>query len=561
MDEPVGELDDTLTDAPPSADGAAAPEGGYLHVVVAGLTAAAALLHLVSAATHAGSGEWIDPVGFAVVGWSQAALALGLLLASRRRPVLLAASVVNAGALLLWVLSRTVGLPVGSHAGVVEQAELADSVTAAFEGLALVLAAVLLLAPRKVRTGPVLASVVAVAALGLATVPVVSGGGVAGAPHDHGGAHAEEMAAVDAVRCDMGFNPASYWDTARTMGVDTYTGGSMAPHDLRGTPAASAPGDMHDGHSGTSATSILEQLRAPDPLEGSRTPGLDKLISATDQAEGGEVAAARLVEALATSSQQDYDAWLEWSFQTAASSGGHAHTASSSAAPDDNGGHGGHSGPQPWTAMVDPSQCVQLNAELRLARATAMKYPTAADAVAGGWKKVTSYVPGIAAHYMKFSIVDGTFKVDEPEMLLYDGEGPDAHIVGLSYYMRHDGDTEPTQGFTGPNDHFHRHVGLCSSVKTGIVVGDSTTTPEQCAALGGRKANGSGGWMSHAWVVPGCESPWGVFSAASPILDSSLPKQPVATRAGCKGNQATGRYDLRPGERPPADGRERASGG
>ncbi|MFM7062033.1 MAG: hypothetical protein ACKO04_00865 [Actinomycetes bacterium] len=504
----------------------------------------------------------VDPVGFAVVGWSQAALALALLLVARRRPVLLAAGAVNALALTLWVLSRTVGLPVGSHAGVVEQAQLADSITAGFEGLALLVTAVLLVSPTRFRAGPVVPSVVAVAALGLATVPLVAGDGVAGAPHDDGSAHAAQMAAVDAVRCDMGFNPRSYWETARAMGVDTYTSGSMAPHALRGTAApAAASGDSHAGHGGSSATSLLDQLRAPDPLDGARTPGLDRLISATDQADGGEVAAARLVEALASASTTDYDAWVEWSFQSAASSGGHDHAASSAAAPDDNGGHGGHAGPQPWTAMVDPSQCVQLNAELRLARATALRYPTAADAMAGGWKKVTSYVPGIAAHYMKFSIVDGTFKVDEPEMLLYDGEGPDAHIVGLSYYMRHDGDTEPTQGFTGPNDHFHRHVGLCTSVKSGIVVGDSTTTPEQCAALGGRKANGSGGWMSHAWVVPGCESPWGVFSAASPILDSSLPKQPVAGRAGCRGNLATERYDLSPGERPSPAARERASGG
>ena len=28
--------------------------------------------------------------------------------------------------------------------------------------------------------------------------------------------------------------------------------------------------------------------------------------------------------------------------------------------------------------------------------------------------------------------------------------------------------------------------------------------------------------MSHAWVVPGCESPWGVFSGATPVLDDDL---------------------------------------
>ena len=44
-------------------------------------------------------------------------------------------------------------------------------------------------------------------------------------------------------------------------------------------------------------------------------------------------------------------------------------------------------------------------------------------------------------------------------MLLYDGDGPTAGIVGLSYYIMKDGDDEPTEGFTGDNDHYHRHVG------------------------------------------------------------------------------------------------------
>ena len=537
------------------------PAENHLHLLLAGLLGGAAVLHLVSAATHVGSGSWVDPVGFALFGWLQAGLAVALLVGRNRRPVLFASLVTSAVTLGLWVLSRTVGLPVGSHAGVVEPVGLADGVCAGLEAAAVLLSAGLLLAPRRLRTGPVLASVVAVAALGLATLPLVSGDGVAGAPHDHDGAHLDEMAAVDAVRCDMGFNPRSYWSTARQMGVDTYTGGAMAPHDARGsTSASSAAGGTHGDHSGATATSMLEQLRAPDPLEGKRTRGLDALISATNLSAGGEVAAARLVEALAGASQDDYQAWVEWSYQSAASSGGHAHGASATAAPDDNGGHGGHAGPQPWTAMVDPAQCVDLNAELRLARSVALKYPTAADAMAGGWSKVTGYVPGIAAHYMKFPIVDGTFKVDEPEMLLYDGEGPDAHVVGLSYYLLHPGDAEPTQGFTGPNDHFHRHVGLCSSTTTGIVIGDSTTSAEKCAAMGGKKGDGSTGWMSHAWVVPGCESPWGVFSAASPTLDSMLPKQVATSSGGCRGNRGEERYDLRPGERDRPSGAETASG-
>ena len=46
----------------------------HLHLLLAGLLGGAAVLHLVSAATHVGSGSWVDPVGFALFGWLQAGL-------------------------------------------------------------------------------------------------------------------------------------------------------------------------------------------------------------------------------------------------------------------------------------------------------------------------------------------------------------------------------------------------------------------------------------------------------------------------------------------------------
>ena len=65
--------------------------------------------------------------------------------------------------------------------------------------------------------------------------------------------------------------------------------------------------------------------------------------------------------------------------------------------------------------------------------------------------------------------------------------------------------------------------------------------------MGGRKANGSAGWMSHAWVVPGCESPWGVFSGASPVLDLDLFSNNGKAGAGCAGSGVLARYNLDPG--------------
>ena len=93
-----------------------------------------------------------------------------------------------------------------------------------------------------------------------------------------------------------------------------------------------------------------------------------------------------MVVALGKVSDDVYDDWLRW---LAASGMAVTHAATPrqrAAAPDDNHGMGGHLGPQPWHAMTDQAQCDQLESELALARDTALKYPTVADAKAAGWR-------------------------------------------------------------------------------------------------------------------------------------------------------------------------------
>jgi hypothetical protein len=206
------------------------------------------------------------------------------------------------------------------------------------------------------------------------------------------------------------------------------------------------------------------------------------------------------------------------------------------------GGHAEHKGPQAWTPITDLSTCTQLRAELDQAAAVAARYPTAADARAAGYVMVTTYIPEIASHWMNFGYVDDTFEIERPEMLLYDGNGDDAAMVGLSYYILTDDGTAPTQAFTGGNVEYHQHVGLC--VKGTLVVGGSGMTAADCAARGGTKNSGSNAWMAHAWVVPGCESPWGVFSAANPKLTPQLGKA-SGQGAPCSGSGTT--YDDTPG--------------
>jgi hypothetical protein len=178
------------------------------------------------------------------------------------------------------------------------------------------------------------------------------------------------------------------------------------------------------------------------------------------------------------------------------------------------GGHG-HRGPSVTYAIADQSTRDLLATQLEEARTAAMALPTLGDAEAAGYRKVTTYLPCIGAHLMKYSYVDGTFDPTRPEMLLYDGNGPDAHVVGLSYYVLSGNDRAP-DGFAGPNDPWHQHIGLC--VRGGLVIGSEKTTAEECKGRGGVKADGSDAWMVHAWAVPGWESPWGIFSGEHPEL-------------------------------------------
>ena len=181
------------------------------------------------------------------------------------------------------------------------------------------------------------------------------------------------------------------------------------------------------------------------------------------------------------------------------------------------GGHG-HRGPTVTFPVPNRATRDQLGMQLAQARVAAMTLPTLGEAEAAGYRKVTTYLPCIGAHLMNFKFVDGVFDPTQPEMLLYDGNGPNAHVVGLSYYVI-TRDKKAPEGFAGPNDPWHQHIGLC--VRGGLVIGSEKTTKEECAGRGGVKADGSNAWMNHTWAVPGWESPWGIFSGEHPELGAT----------------------------------------
>ena len=187
---------------------------------------------------------------------------------------------------------------------------------------------------------------------------------------------------------------------------------------------------------------------------------------------------------------------------------------------------------------LDAATRSQLAAQLVAARDVAAKYPTVADATAAGMIQAGKFAPGVGAHYVALRATgdinaDGTINPSSPGSLIFDGNSPTSRLVGLMYISP----TEP-EGFAGPNDHWHRHTNTCVRFgPAGIEVpfaADSDVTRAMCDAEGGNFMERTT-WMVHAWVVPGWESPRGVFSHDNPNLHCADGTDKVDKAGFCAG--------------------------
>jgi hypothetical protein len=166
---------------------------------------------------------------------------------------------------------------------------------------------------------------------------------------------------------------------------------------------------------------------------------------------------------------------------------------------------------------LDAVTRAQLGAELAAARDEALKYPTVADAEAAGFQLAGGFAPGSGAHYVNLGGLGGTGAIDVTKVnsYIYEGTSPTSRIVGLMYYSMSDA----PEGFAGPNDHWHRHSNVCVNFSGGKIEvpfpADADVTAKECRAAGGSLMPVTG-YMVHAWVVPGWESPLGVFSHDNP---------------------------------------------
>jgi hypothetical protein len=153
-------------------------------------------------------------------------------------------------------------------------------------------------------------------------------------------------------------------------------------------------------------------------------------------------------------------------------------------------------------------------AQLVAARHVAMKYPTVADATKAGFILAGGFSPLTGAHYVDMAhAAGGPFDPSHPGSYIYDGTHPTSKIIGLMYLGS---DVNPPAGFAGPNDHWHRHSNTCVVFGSGNSIkvpfpADSSVTKTQCDNVNGTFMRRTT-WMVHAWVVPGWESPSGVFA-------------------------------------------------
>jgi len=201
-----------------------------------------------------------------------------------------------------------------------------------------------------------------------------------------------------------------------------------------------------------------------------------------------------------------------------------------------------HSDADPSMPIAAADRAV-LGEQLAAVRSVALTYPTVADAEAAGFYRAGPFAPGAGAHYVNpngsWSGETG-FRIDDPMTLLFGGTAPTSPVVGVMYYTVADA---PPDGFAGPLDTWHLHTGICLTTAPdgGIdvpIAPDEDATKVACDGFGGQFMDVSG-WMVHAWVVPGWDSPVGVFSHDNPqVMCGDGRAQVDELFKGCDGTAA-----------------------
>jgi hypothetical protein len=194
----------------------------------------------------------------------------------------------------------------------------------------------------------------------------------------------------------------------------------------------------------------------------------------------------------------------------------------------DGHGHGGGAAHYTGRAKgtLSWADCLEVAGFLDKALETARRFPTRRDAQAAGAVQAVQFLQGVGTHDVIPGVTDFQFDAPDPARpfyLQYDGDGPDARLAGMSWYVVRF-EPGPPPGPAGDNDHWHSHETLCYS-GIGTVVGNEIDDAE-CARRGGVTVEWPYGWMLHAWIVPGYESRFDVFAESFGCVRGTGPYAP-----------------------------------
>ena len=189
------------------------------------------------------------------------------------------------------------------------------------------------------------------------------------------------------------------------------------------------------------------------------------------------------------------------------------------------GGHGDHvMDPDPYEGIVKGElswEDCKLNSIIFDAAVDyARQWPTEGEAEDDGWHQVVPYARGMGTHHVRdFSAIDDVFNGARPEFLMYDGNGRDAELTGMAWWVRSEGG--PPEGFPGDNDWWHQHRNVCLSQNLTWI--GQNMTREQCDAVNGIFQPNEDMWMAHAWVMPDWQIQFDVFQNHHPCLPRGGP--------------------------------------
>ena len=150
------------------------------------------------------------------------------------------------------------------------------------------------------------------------------------------------------------------------------------------------------------------------------------------------------------------------------------------------------------TGVALKTRSETLKGQLKKARSAAMRFHSFKQAEQQGYAdpypfNPSPYVPHMGYHYINVGLMDGSFELEKPEILLYvPNKQGKLKLVGIEYAVPVALSPNPPEGFVGEEDHWEYNPNVAG-----------------------------GAWTLHAWVV--MDNPDGIFAPMNPDVPATDP--------------------------------------